>query len=137
MTEYQRERLRRRYADGLCRSCSEARLPEGVYCERHRDENRANGRRNAERRRQQVVAGYGGRCACCGEDDPRFLSLDHVENDGAAHRAEVGGTDKVYRLAIVEGFPDRFQLLCFNCNLGKARNGGVCPHQEKRLRLAL
>lgn len=24
---------------------------------------------------------------------------------------------------------DRYQLLCFNCNCGRHRNGGVCPHK--------
>jgi hypothetical protein len=24
-------------------------------------------------------------------------------------------------------------VLCYNCNCGRARNGGVCPHQQKKL----
>ena len=29
---------------------------------------------------------------------------------------------------------DRYQLLCSNCNQGKVRNGGVCPHVTKAVR---
>lgn len=28
-----------------------------------------------------------------------------------------------------DGFPNTYQILCHNCNLGKHLNGGICPHQ--------
>jgi hypothetical protein len=37
-------------------------------------------------------------CQCCGQPDNRFLTLDQSE-----------------------------RMLCFNCILGSARSGGVCP----------
>ena len=82
--------------------------------------------------RDRVYAAYGSICACCGEADPLFLTLDHVHNDGHRDRKGrgAGGFGLLYRL-IREGFPATFQLLCFNCNLGRARNGGVCPHLDK------
>lgn len=43
------------------------------------------------RLRAEVIAAYGGRCACCGEATPEFLSIDHVNNDGAQHRREING----------------------------------------------
>src|SRR5262252_4538483 len=36
--------------------------------------------------RLEMIAAYGGECACCGETEPVFLTLDHVNGDGAAHR---------------------------------------------------
>lgn len=30
---------------------------------------------------------------------------------------------------IDQGFPPSFRVLCYNCNSGRARNRGVCPHQ--------
>jgi hypothetical protein len=27
------------------------------------------------------------------------------------------------------GYPEGFQVLCMNCNWGRYRNGGVCPHE--------
>jgi len=87
--------------------------------------------------RKQVFDHYGQRCVCCGEDNPAFLSLDHVNGDGAKHRRSLGGGERgvgpytVYKWVVNNGFPDGFQVLCMNCNWGRARNGGVCPHQER------
>jgi hypothetical protein len=34
--------------------------------------------------REAVYAAYGGyKCNCCGESEPMFLSIDHIDNDGA------------------------------------------------------
>ena len=89
-------------------------------------------RRNAELRAELLVA-YGGACACCGEGEALFLDLDHVNNDGAAHRREVGNNTQVMLQLKAQGWPKgRVQLLCCNCNQGKARNGGVCPHVKNQ-----
>lgn len=90
--------------------------------------------------RREVFNAYGGmKCACCGETEESFLTLDHVNNDGAEHRrALTGKTGKVqgvssgtYAWARRNGFPPGFQVLCMNCNFSKSRNGGVCVHQAK------
>ena len=79
-----------------------------------------------------AYAAYGGfRCACCGETEEAFLSLDHINNDGANHRRNVDRR-KIYKWLAQEGYPPGFQVLCMNCNFGKARNGGICPHQLAR-----
>jgi hypothetical protein len=94
--------------------------------------------------RVEVMAAYGGpRCACCGESEEKFLSIDHVNNDGAEHRRNIGygegnGKGASGRTLVWlkrNGFPEGFQVLCMNCNFGKQRNGGVCPHQECHRRL--
>jgi len=88
----------------------------------------------ARNQRQRIKSGvinlYGGRCKCCGETNPFFLTLDHVLNDGAKHRLKMGRpNDKIYRSIFRGGKQIReFQILCANCNLGKYWNKGVCPH---------
>lgn len=32
--------------------------------------------------RSEMIAAYGGCCACCGETEPAFLSLDHIGGGG-------------------------------------------------------
>ncbi len=84
--------------------------------------------------RQEILNAYGRKCACCGEKEVLFLELDHVNNDGKAHRAKLksNGSKKTYRDLKERGFPKQgFQLLCSNCNQGKKRNGGTCPHKTK------
>jgi hypothetical protein len=79
-----------------------------------------------------VLDHYGWRCACCGETEPMFLTIDHKEGKGNIHRAELKGKIKDwYQWIIKENFPEEFQTLCYNCNLGKSRNGGTCPHANK------
>ena len=42
------------------------------------------------------------------------------------------GTNYYVRLMLMPlvEFRRRFQILCYNCNLGRSRNGGVCPHKQ-------
>jgi hypothetical protein len=83
------------------------------------------------KRRMLVLEHYGGdppKCACCGEDEPRFLALDHIEGNGNSHRKSIGsGGDVVWRWIIREGFPPGFRVLCHNCNFAMQFDGG-CPH---------
>lgn len=85
-----------------------------------------------ERDRRRVFAHYGGKCSCCGECEPMFLTIDHINNDGHIERKSGLYTSgsQFYRSIIQRGFPEEYQVLCFNCNLGRARNKGICPHQE-------
>jgi hypothetical protein len=83
-----------------------------------------------QRLKQAVFTAYGNCCACCGENNPGFLSIDHVNGGGRAHRQAVGGTVMVWRDIVKRGFPPDFQLLCYNCNLGRYFNGGDCPHKD-------
>ena len=78
-------------------------------------------------RKTKVLTAYGGKCACCGETDMHFLTLDHILGDGRAHRRELGGTSNVYQWLIDNNFPPGFQVLCVNCNCAKQWYGG-CPH---------
>lgn len=82
--------------------------------------------------RTEMIRAYGGECVCCGESESLFLELDHIKNDGWKRKDKSAGT--LYRQVRREGFPkDKFQLLCANCNQGKRRNQGLCPHQKKSL----
>ena len=89
--------------------------------------------RNTDRRlRESVIDGYGGACRCCGETTYAFLTIDHVDGGGSVERRDFPGQGKFLRRLRDEGFPDRYRLLCWNCNSGRAVNGGICPHEEAR-----
>ena len=81
---------------------------------------------------EEMVKEYGGKCVCCGELEPMFLNLDHIYNDGKKCR-EVAGNGRQELLNLRKaGWPkERHQLLCCNCNHGKMRNKGICPHKKK------
>lgn len=90
-------------------------------------------RAQLQAKRRAVVQGYGGKCQCecgCSVTLAEFLTVDHVANDGAAHRREMKSRQCPYMQIIREGFPDRYRLLCFNCNCARATRGGPekrCP----------
>lgn len=92
-----------------------------------------NDYRRAQRERVflDVLAHYGGACACCGERERYFLTLDHIDGNGWQHRRQVGKTD-MWKWAHANGYPSIFQVLCLNCNAGRYRNGGRCPHEDQR-----
>ena len=79
---------------------------------------------------------YGGfKCACCGEQEFSFLSLDHIDGQGNDDRQALFGSKFIaghhmYRKLRLLGFPEGFQVLCMNCQVGRRDNGGVCPHQK-------
>jgi hypothetical protein len=88
-------------------------------------------RKQAENR-EKIYAAYGNKCVCCGEDNPLFLTVDHVNSDGYLERKNKKYTSgsQFYSLIVKQNFPDKYQLLCYNCNMGRARNNGICPHWE-------
>lgn len=87
------------------------------------------GRKNATQ--SELIDAYGGRCACCGEREPAFLTLDHIGGGGNRHRRLSGGDRKMKQEIKRLGFPkDKYRLLCMNCQIA-TRFGRTCPHQLK------
>ena len=83
-----------------------------------------------------MLAHYGKQCICCGEAHEEFLTIDHAHGGGSRHRqelrAEGGAVYKLYEWLVENGFPDGYQLLCFNCNIAKAQHG-QCPHEREKM----
>lgn len=100
---------------------------------------RATVNRRTAKARAEVLVAYASRCACCGEDTPEFLTVDHVngagipnaKRRGAGYPAKCKTGYPLYRWLKANGYPrDEFRLLCFNCNSG--RKLGPCPHERSR-----
>lgn len=115
---------------GLCRDCTDRR--NAYYrTDEGKEKRRVHRKGYRSRLRNAVLDGYGAFCKCCNEQDRRFLTLDHVNNDGNIERnGQHTCSHKQYTRLIEAGFPPHMQVYCYNCNMGKARNGGVCPHQD-------
>ena len=104
--------------------------------------------RYARQARLDALDHYGGRlCVCCGETNPLFLTLDHKNNDGGEWRKQMAKADgqnqqgkrylqgtNFYIWLRKNNYPELgLQVACYNCNLGRARNRGVCPHKVTML----
>lgn len=110
-------------------------------CRKQRDKNRYIKRKELIREqqriydlscKQKVIEAYGGKCACCNENTIEFLTIDHINNNGADDRRSNGNKTggKLYRWLIKNNFPQgEYQILCFNCNCAKGFFG-YCPHNK-------
>ena len=142
---YHKQLRQRRNEAGLCIKCGQRKKAKRSKsrCSNCLNKIRDAARNNAPKHRaksihqrskmkHKVYDAYGGfLCACCGETEPKFLSIDHVDNNGAEHRKKIGeGGDRLLRWLVANQFPEGFQILCANCNQGKKINKGICPHKE-------
>lgn len=78
--------------------------------------------------RKRFLELYGSKCACCGESDERFLTLDHKNGYGKADRRQRGQLT-ILREAINNPCSKKYQILCFNCNCGTPNEEVVLPNQ--------
>lgn len=92
--------------------------------------NRERVKKYYKNKRSKVLDHYGNKCACCGETNPKFLTIDHINNDGSKHRKLINSS-RLCPWLVKNNYPDNFQILCWNCNHGKQLNNGICPHKEE------
>lgn len=124
------KRLKKRYNDlKLAKRCvvcgNSNRTPHGK-CQKCKD-----GQQRARKLlRQSVLNHYGNKCSCCDISTSIFLTIDHINNDGAQHKRHI--SNHLYRWLVKNNFPPEFQTLCYNCNSGKYLNNGTCPHKDRK-----
>jgi hypothetical protein len=76
-----------------------------------------------------LFAIYGQACVCCGDTERAFLTVDHVNDDG--HKDQKSGIRKFHRWLLKQPKLPEYRILCYNCNSGRYRNGGICPHEQE------
>lgn len=97
------------YVDNICSACRSARERAQLKLD--------------------LIKAFGGRCNCCGESHPAFLTLEHKENVGHG-RPGARKTHQLLRDAKNDGWDTtKYELLCFNCNCAKSTRG-QCPHRS-------
>lgn len=118
------ERRAYRIANNLCLRCGQNPPCSKRYCKSCLTKYKSW--RDTDK--QDVIEHYGGVCKCCGESNQAFLTIDHINGGGTKHRKDgsiVGNS--FYRWLRNQGYPDGYQVLCFNCNCAKGLYGR-CPH---------
>ena len=124
----------------VCKICStkQARTWQKTHPERKREHDKRTYRRRKkperEKRRLAALTHYSPdvipRCSClgCNETRVEFLSIDHINGGGTAHRKNI----KMDFWLWLErnGYPEGFRTLCYNCNLSLGFCG-YCPHERE------
>ena len=89
-------------------------------------------------RRLEVIYWYSNGAMCCtdcGEITIEFLSIDHINNDGRTEAKKNPGN--VVKYIIRSKFPEKYQILCHNCNTIKhmktlTRKNPSAPYHKYR-----
>ena len=115
-----------------CRECRKGYRKKYQKDGRYREDNARRAKENRVALRQAAYEHYGAKCACCGVSELLFLTIDHVDGGGCKQRRENGwtGNGPLLKWLRDHNYPDSYQILCFNCNQGRHRNGGICPHRD-------
>lgn len=127
-------------SDGETFYCSKCRkeknLISTLYRERHRKDynEKQRGYLRKYRRRDKLIvlihySGNPPKCQCCGENHIEFLTIDHINNDGAKDRKKGLMGHVFYKWLIKNGFPEGYRILCYNCNCSLGHLG-YCPHKS-------
>jgi hypothetical protein len=110
--------------------------------EKVREANKKKARARRARLREEAIITMGGICVCCGENDWRLLTFDHIGGWGAEHRRELNHAMLIPWLK-KHHFPKGgetcpecgvehrgIQIMCFTCNMATTVHG-ICPHQQE------
>lgn len=126
---YVQKIVERNLKNGRCR-CGQQAIPTKRTCEKCL----ASSKQSLRKLKLQVIAGYGGKCACCSIKKWEFLSVDHIQERGCDERRRLGyrstNSAKLYGRLVRENFPSSHQILCYNCNMSLGFFG-YCPHRPE------
>lgn len=95
-------------------------------------------RKNAKATQRKIaMSHYGDSCICCTETEFKFLTFDHINNDGNVFRKQFGQrSSTLVSWIIKQDYPNSIQILCYNCNNVKAIYG-TCIHSERKNNVSL
>lgn len=131
-----------------CSKCKQLKLPHSFHLRKSRKRGfvsrckvcsgtpetkevvRARARRHTREVRERVLIKYGHWCHCpgCSVTTYEFLAIDHIEGGGCKERREkkFANSQTFYSYLDKNYEPDKYQVLCHNCNSAKSFYGG-CP----------
>jgi DNA repair exonuclease SbcCD ATPase subunit len=69
--------------------------------------------------RIEALRAYGGKCKFCGQDNLKFLTFDHIHNDGAKQKKIHGVTGQFVMWLKRNNYPKDIRVLCWNCNCSR------------------
>ena len=117
-TEFYRDRRASSGLWSVCKMCSDERHKR--YYIEHREKCREYGRNFVQHLKLKALLHYLNgeiKCAHCGFNDIRALSIDHINGGGHSHTKNL--TETLYNWLRRNKYPEGFQVLCMNCQFIK------------------
>ena len=139
------ERIEKRRLENVAQTRRWKKTPHGAakvkeYAKKYRAKHRASLSNKQtiyiRKKRVTLIELMDSKCVCCGEDDPIYLQVDHVYNDGYKDNVRTSSGISRAKVTVKQYLetPDRFQLLCSNCNHAKHKNGGKLYKPKRKRR---
>lgn len=126
------QRYWQNYYQGHKKELNEKKRERDLNNPQRREKKAETNKKWREALKLETFNAYGGCiCVCCGEVNLGFLTLDHI-NGCPEGRKRKDTTIRLYSKLKQLDYPRGFQVLCYNCNLGRAHHGGICPHHLGR-----
>jgi len=124
--------------DGLateCRECCKAYMKKYYAKNKNKllKQNKENGKQKHAEAKRLCIEHYSNgtnKCCCCGESNPEFLSLNHINGGGRKDRQTFKGARTFCGYLVKNNFPKGINIMCFNCNLSYGFFG-YCPHKTQ------
>jgi hypothetical protein len=127
------EEMRRKARERWAKNRERNRTASREYYQKNKKHRQQLARKYAKKIRKIVIDGYGGKCACCGENHQEFLAIHHINGGGTKERKRTHA-HMLYRKIISHNFPSEYKVLCHNCNASLGHYG-YCPHNLKSNKL--
>jgi len=128
-----KKRRKQQLKNKVCVNCNSKELVTKRHCQACRDKHNETTLKRYSIIKDEVFNAYGGYiCVCCKDTEKAWLTIDHINNDGALHRRNMSSGSNTYRWLRDNNFPEGFQVLCMNCQWGKKNCNGICPHQLRK-----
>lgn len=109
--------------NGLCKLCGMRAKKGKKHCQKHLNLFSRNAKERNQKDKIAAFNHYGKQCAFCNQSTFIFLTIDHINNDGAEHRKSLrNGKNQghnIYAWLRKNNYPKGFQTLCYNCNCAK------------------
>lgn len=116
-----------------CKECRRKQNREYSKSTKVKEMKRRNQNKTKLKLKTEIINHCGGKCVCCGETEIRFLTIDHINNDGYKDRKFTNGKggQAFYRYIRKLNWPKEklitLRVLCANCHLA-IFGGQICPH---------
>lgn len=126
---------KREYANNWAKNNKEKVRQQGIRTRiKHKESIKIKQKEHRWKLKLEVLSCYSNgkiECACCKINQPEFLAIDHINNNGAEAKrnGEPKGGIGFYTYLKKKNYPKGFQVLCHNCNMAKAFYG-KCPHNN-------